>query len=254
MIKKELLGLIPVGTIIIGTVVGLKLNLKPSLRAALLAITAGLVTSSIITDVSPVFCNIEGETKLQKQALIGIIIGSIIMLVLQSMDKKSKCKDKNCDKEFNFPIVLTAALAADVFIDGLVIGQSFSGDKPAIGFISAMGLEGFITASSLANIIKDRGGKTKHVLIANAIMVVSSIVGLFIGKVFSNKFLDVNGKPNPLKVKMYGAALIVLIWTVVIELIPEALAESDKLWVYAVWLLATGGGIGLDWVIDYTSK
>ena len=166
----------------------------------------------------------------------------------------NKCIDKNCDKTFKFPIVLTAALAADVFIDGLVIGQSLSSDKPAIGFIAAMGLEGFITSSSLANIVKDRGGKTKHVLIASAIMIVSSLAGLLMGKIFSNKLSDVDGKPNPLKVKMYGAALIVLIWTVVIELIPEALAESDKLWVYAIWLISTGGGIGLDWVIDYNSK
>ena len=254
MIKKELLGLIPVGTIIIGTVLGLKLNLKPNLRAGLLAVTAGLVTASIINDVSPVFCKIEGETKLQKQAIIGIVIGSITMLVLQSIDKKDKCIDKNCDKTFKFPIVLTAALAADVFIDGLVISQSLSSYKPAIGFIAAMGLEGFITSSSLANIIKDRGGKTKDVLIASAIMIVSSLAGLLMGKIFSNKLSDVDGKPNPLKVKMYGAALIVLIWTVVIELIPEALAESDKLWVYAIWLISTGGGIGLDWVIDYNSK
>ena len=189
MIKKELLGLIPVGTIIIGTIIGLKLNLKPNLRAGLLAITAGLVTASIINDVSPVFCNIEGETKLQKQAIIGIVIGSITMLVLQSIDKKDKCTDKNCDKTFKFPIVLTAALAADVFIDGLVIGQSLNNNKPAIGFISAMGLEGFITSSSLANIIKDRGGKTKDVIIASVIMIVSSLAGLLMGKIFSNKLL-----------------------------------------------------------------
>ena len=248
MIDKKLLGLIPVGTMVVGTIVGLKLNLKPNLRAALLAVTAGLVTSSTITDVSPVFCGAEGETKLQKQAIIGIVIGSITMLVLQSFDK-NKCVGKKCLKTFKFPIALTAALAADVFIDGLVIGQSLSGDKPAMGFISAMGLEGFITTSSLANIIKDRGGKTKDILIASTIMIVSSLVGLFIGKVFSKKLMDIGGKPNPLKVKMYGAAFIVLIWTVVIELIPEALSESDKLWVYALWLISTGGGIGLDWVI-----
>jgi zinc transporter ZupT len=249
---KVLLGVIPLITMIIGTVVGTLLNLSNKLRAALLAVTAGLVASSIMTDVSPVFCNIEGETSLQKNAIIGILIGSIIMVALQSLNSlQSKCEDtdEKCKKTFKFPIVLTAALAADVFIDGLVIGQSFTDDKPALGFIIAMALEGFITTSSLANIIKHRNGKIQDILIANGVMIGASVLGLFLGWRFNKYFLDINGKPNPLKVKMYGAAFIVLIWTVVIELIPEALSESDKLWVYALWLISTGGGIGLDWVI-----
>ena len=251
------LGIIPAGTMIIGTIIGKKLQLKPNFRAALLAITAGLVSASIITDVSPTFCSIEGDSNLQKQALIGIAIGSLVMLFLQSLDSSNKtiCKDNDkCKKQFKFPIVLTAALAADVFIDGLVIGQSISLNKPAIGFITAMGLEGFITTSALSNIIKDRGGSTRDILISSGSMILSSIFGLFLGKVFGSQLKDVDGKINPKKVKIYGGALIVLLWTVCIELLPEALEESDKLWVYALWLLSTAGGISLDWIADYFNE
>ena len=251
-----LLGIIPAGTMIVGTIIGKKLKLKSSFRASLLAITAGLVTSTIITDVSPVFSSIEGDTKLQKQAMIGIFIGSIVMLLLQSLDSfKNKCKnEEKCKKQFKFPIVLTSALAADVFIDGLLIGQSLSNQKPALAFITAMGFEGFIVSTTLANIIKEKGGKTFDILLGSGIMIISSIIGLLLGKIFGHKLKDIDGKLNPKKVKIYGAALIILIWTVCIELLPEAIEESDKLYIYALWLLSTAGGIGLDWGIDSLSK
>lgn len=258
MLKPNiLLGVIPAGTMIVGTIIGKKLKLKPNFRAALLAITAGLVTSSIITDVSPTFFNITDNPNLQKQAIIGICIGSIVMLMLQSLDSsdKSKCKnDIECKEQFKFPVVLTAALAADVFIDGLVIGQSFSNQKPAVAFIMAMSLEGFIVSSTLTNMIKEKGGNNFHILLGSGIMIISSILGLILGYIFGHKLKDVDGKVNPRKIKIYGAALVILLWTVCIELLPEATEASDKLYVYVLWLLSTVGGISLDWGVDSLSK
>ena len=100
--------------------------------------------------------------------MIGIFIGSIVMIFLQSLNSSisTDCKNKlNCKNKFKFPIVLTTALAADVFIDGLVIGQSLNQQKPALGFITAMGLEGFIISSTLTNIIKEKGGKNFDILL-----------------------------------------------------------------------------------------
>jgi zinc transporter ZupT len=219
----------------------------------LLSVTAGLVTASIFTDLSPTLCKIEGNTKLQRQALIGVIIGTTVMIFLKYFDK-TKNNSKSIDKKFNYPLVLSLALAADVFIDGLVIGQSLASNKPSIGFISAMGLEGILTSSTLSNIIKDRGGSNFYVVLSSGIMIFSNVIGVTIGKYFAAKFKDKNGLPSPGKVKIIGAALVVLLWTVCIELIPEAVSENDKIWVYASWLLSTAGGLSLDWYLDYMNK
>lgn len=252
MISTQLIAFIPSMTILIGSVIGVKLKIKSSTRALLLSVTAGLVTASIFTDLSPTLCKIEGNTKLQRQALIGVLIGTTLMIFLKYFDKTKKNSESN-DKKFNYPLVLSLALAADIFIDGLVIGQSLASNKPSIGFISAMGLEGILTSSTLSNIIKDRGGGKFYVALSSGIMISSNILGVTLGKHFATKIKE-NGLPSPGKVKIIGASLVVLLWTVCVELMPEAISENDKIWVYASWLLSTAGGLSIDWYLDYMNS
>ena len=53
---------------------------------------------------------------------------------------------------------------------------------------------------------------------------------------------------------MMGGALSVVLWIVVMELMPEALQQSNAWWVPALWFSGVAGGMSLDWIVDAAGK
>lgn len=248
MIVKDLAGLIPAASILIGSIVGVKLKLSTTPRAVMLAVAAGLVSASVITDIVPTINESKQSHARELFVMLGIALGAAIMLVLRRVEPDKKvCDpgDKVCErtrKKEGFPLTLVVAIAVDMFVDGIVIGQGLHG-KMSIGFIAAMTVEGLLVSSTIMNMVRDRGGAMKEYAMAFGIMAGSSLLGVFSGHWLGKKLGPV-GKSG-----FMGAALSVVIWIVVMELMPEALEQNDSWWVPAIWLTGMAGGIGLDWAI-----
>ena len=263
MFSKDFLGLIPIGAMILGSGIGISLKLSTTPRAILLAIAAGLVTASVVTDVVPCINEAEGDIKKQIFAMVGIAVGAVLMLTIKVVEPKpadEKCKPTASPVDSpgetpspgkipahstkkGFPWALVVAIAADMFLDGVVIGQGLHG-KVSPGFIAAMTVEGLIISSTIMNTVKERGGSWGWYSTAFGIMAGGSLLGVFAGHWIGDR-LGTNGK-----LVLMGAALSVVMWIVVMELMPEALENSGAWWVPGLWLLGTAGGIVLDWVTE----
>jgi hypothetical protein len=60
----DLLGSIPLISVIVGAIIGAKVKIPDTPRAVLLSVAAGLVTASLFTDIAPAISEAEGSIAL----------------------------------------------------------------------------------------------------------------------------------------------------------------------------------------------
>ena len=218
----------------------MKLKLSASPRAVLLAIAAGFVTASVVTDIAPQV----KESQAQLSAVIGVAVGVVVMLMLKQLEP-SPCAshDVSCKKQ-GFPLALVAAVSVDMFLDGILIGHGLVTQKTSVAFTAAMAIEGLVLSSTIANVIEERGGTLKENALAFGMVGGSSLLGILLGHRIGG---NLGGSGESL---VLGATLSILLWIVIIELLPEAKEHNRTWWVPILWLVGMGGGLTLDWAID----
>jgi len=232
---------IPTISIVLGSVIGSKASIPNLPRGLLLATSAGLVTASLFTDISSKLLNT--KQVLHKSLLLGIVVGAIFLVVLQSLDSHNKNHiGKTPQKDGEFPMALIGSVCMDFLIDGVIIGQS-SHSKVSIGFVVAMAFEGVLVASSIINIMKENNCTQKQIILASSLMVASSLGGLFIGK---KVLTNITEKKDTV---LTGISFVVILWMAMIELLPEARAAYKGNIILIVWLIATALGFIIDWNI-----
>ena len=238
---SSIVSYIPTISIILGSIIGSKASIPNLPRGLLLATSAGLVTASLFTNISLKLLNT--KKVLHTSLLLGIVVGSITLVTLQSLDSHNKNHvGKTPQKDGEFPIALIGSVCMDFLIDGVIIGQSLN-SKVSISFVVAMAFEGVLVASSIINIMKENGCTQKQIILASSLMVSSSLIGLFIGK---KVLTNISEKKDTI---LTGISFVVILWMAMIELLPEARVAYKGNIVLVVWLLTTTLGFVIDWNI-----
>ena len=238
---RDWVGIIPVAASLAGSLVGKELTPEKTSRSVLLATAAGLVTSSLITDVSPVIDSASSDKKQQQRVITGMLVGALAMVALRSI---SSPRGKTSLPQKEVPMALLSAAALDFFIDGVIIGQGLHSTIPWSLVGGAM-LETFVVSSSIITIMKARGCTDEQLYRSGTVLASSSFLGILVGH-HMGRTPSVGEKALSM-----GFASSVLLWMVAMDLLPEALAAGDGAWyIPGVWLFATAGGVALDWKIQ----
>lgn len=231
----------PAISIMVGSIIGSQATIQNLPRGLLLATSAGFVTASLFTDISSKI--LSTKQVLHNSLLVGIVVGAIFLVTLQSLDSHSKTHiGKTPQKDREFPLALIGSVCMDFLIDGIIIGQS-SNSKVSIGFVLAMTLEGILVASSIINIMKKNRCTSNQIIFASVLMVSASLTGLFIGKKLLTNLSEQTDTV------LTGISFVVILWMAMIELLPEARTAYKGNIVLIVWLLTTALGFVIDWNI-----
>ncbi|AFL82941.1 hypothetical protein Belba_0275 [Belliella baltica DSM 15883] len=134
-----LIGLIPLGLVLLGGLAAIFFRLSKGVESTVLHFAAGVVFSVVAVELLPDVIRIHRPI----QIISGFVVGVVLMLVIKSIIKKLAAKTERTE-ENNFPATLFVGVAIDIFIDGLLVGIAFSvGSKEGLLLTLAIGIELF---------------------------------------------------------------------------------------------------------------
>ena len=247
MYKNITLISVPILSIMLGSILGIKLNISLTKQAILLSIAAGFLTATLITGIVPEVNAAKNNIIMQIFIMIGAFIGAVLMIIL-SIIEANQCVDMNSDNCKNeFPLVFVGAISFDIFIHGIMIGNSFS-KKMSYGYILATIFDTFICSFVLMNILKKYNRPVKEQYIMFGTLIAVLIVGIFFGT-------NIHSQLNILQTAILsGLSLIIVLWVIVMELIPQStnnMKEVKYNWLIPVlWLFSTCLGMLIDWNVS----
>lgn len=218
--KILLFSLIPVATMIAGGIIAILRKPNGNVRSLILHFAAGVVFSVVAVELLPDIV----KTHAPLQLIIGFSLGFIVMIGIRKLTEGNEAKETNLINN-NIPISLLAAIAVDIFIDGLLLGIGFTaGNTEGILLAIALSVEllslGMATATELG---ENKISKQKSIGIISMLSMVffiSAVLGATLLHNLSHKALEI--------VLSFG--LSALLFLVTEELLTEAHEEKETVW------------------------
>ncbi|MBP7173137.1 MAG: transporter [Cloacibacterium sp.] len=196
---------------------------KPSgaFRSIILHFAAGVVFSVVAVEILP---DVVKEHE-PVYVIIGFSLGLFTMLMIERFTKPKEVESAEMENDNLLPIGLLVAISVDVFIDGLLLGISFSaGSKEGMLLAFALALELLSLGMATAIELRDKGlSKFKTTGFIAGIGVI-----FFISAVLGAKFL--NHLPPQYMTLILSFGLSALIFLVTEELLQEAHEEKESIW------------------------
>ena len=116
-----LFSLLPVVTMILGGIIAIIKKPSGNLRSLILHFAAGVVFSVVAVEILPEVIH----KKSPVLVVIGFSLGLILMLLIRKFSESKEGQDVNINQS-KLPMSLLIAVAVDIFIDGLLLGISFT--------------------------------------------------------------------------------------------------------------------------------
>jgi len=220
-----LFSLLPVVTMILGGIIAIIKKPSGNLRSLILHFAAGVVFSVVAVEILPEVIH----KKSPVLVVIGFSLGLILMLLIRKFSESKEGQDVNINQS-KLPMSLLIAVAVDIFIDGLLLGISFTaGSKQGMLLAIALALE--LLSLGMATSTELRGNnlsKLKTIgLIVSLTMVffTSAVLGSTLLRNLSSDSLEV--------ILSFGMAA--LLFLVTEELLTEAHEEEETVWHTAIF-------------------
>lgn len=216
--KIVLFSLIPVFTMLAGSVIAIVKKPSGNLRSLILHFAGGVVFSVVAVELLP---DVIKEHKLL-QVIIGFCLGVILMIAIR---KFSGAKEDIATDGIKLPIGLLVAIGIDVFIDGLLLGIGFAaGNKEGMLLAVALSIELLSLGMATATEIRNTGISKKY---SFALICVLAIV-FFISAVLGATLLH-NLSDSAMEIVL-SFGLSALLFLVTEELLLEAHEEEETIW------------------------
>jgi len=173
--KILMITLIPVIAVIIGGIISSYRQPGQGLRIIIQHFAAGVVFSAVALQLLP---ELVGELKIVP-LIFGFSLGVVLMIGLKRLiDKIGESKKKKDDGSTG----LLMATGIDMFIDGLLVGVSFSvGVKQGVMITIALTIELLILGLSVASSLMSRGVSGKRVIATTAVLALCVLAGAALG-------------------------------------------------------------------------
>lgn len=241
IVRAIIPGLVPAIFVGVGAALGSTLKVPPKASASLMALAAGFITASFITDVAPEISSPE-TNKGKISAFLGVLGGALLMIGLQVGEQKMGKDIKKNGSVWG----LVAATCVDFFIDSVLVGQTMKvGNFPSVMMLAATSVEAITLSAAIVTAMKERGESKRSIIIAASSIAFSSVLGVTAGYKTSNFF---TGNRETF---MMGLAATVLLWMVVRELLPQAeRSVGSRWWIPVAWLGSTALGLGVNWISE----
>jgi len=180
----------------------------PRMQAAVQHFTAGLVLGAVAIELAPEFV----ESPHAVEAVIGFAIGAVMMLIVARLTHGAEEDTQNGSS-----LSLLAAVAVDLFVDGLLVGTSFAvGAKQGVLVAIALAGCGFFLAITTAASFQSRGTSQAKTAIVTATLMLITIAGVYLAHVFSAELV------GGLRSATLAFATAALLYLVAEELMTEA--------------------------------
>ena len=216
-----LLGLIPFGTILIGGFIAVFFKLAKAVQSTILHFAAGVVFSVVAVEILPDVVRIHRSL----QIILGFLAGVIIMLSIKFFITKLEKRSSTGIEKRSFPVTLFIGIAIDIFIDGLLVGITFSvGNKEGFLLTLAIGIELFSLGLATATSFREKAiSKFKTILyigLLGLIFLLSLALGLTLLHNIKDMMLEF----------ILSFGLSALLFLVVEELLTEAHEVKESPW------------------------
>jgi len=167
--------LIPVIAVIIGGIISSYRPPGQGLRIIIQHFAAGVVFSAVALQLLP---ELVGELRIVP-IIFGFSLGVVLMIGLKRLiDKIGESKKKKDDGSTG----LLMATGIDMFIDGLLVGVSFSvGVKQGVMITIALTIELLLLGLSVASSLIGRGVSRKRVITTTAVLALCVLAGAALG-------------------------------------------------------------------------
>ncbi len=216
--KIILFSLIPVFTMLIGSIIAILKKPSGNIRSLILHFAAGVVFSVVAVEILP---DVIKEHK-PTQVVIGFCLGVILMIGIRTLVEP---KEKATSDKSRLPIGLLVAIGIDLSIDGILLGIGFAaGNKEGILLAIALSIEllslGMATVTELRN---QEIGKRRTLF-----LVISLSLLFFISAVLGATLLHKASDSSMEVILSFG--LSALLFLVTEELLTEAHEEKETIW------------------------
>ena len=179
----------------------------PRMQAAVQPFTAGLVLGAVAIELAPEFV----ASPHAVEVVIGFAIGAAMMLVVARLTHGAE------DTQSGSSLSLFAAVAVDLFVDGLLVGTSFAvGAKQGVLVAIALAGCGFFLTITTATSFQSRGISQGKTAIITAMLMLITIAGVFLAHLFSTELV------GGLRSGTLAFATAALLYLVAEELMTEA--------------------------------
>ncbi|MEE2781665.1 MAG: hypothetical protein VX431_05645 [Planctomycetota bacterium] len=184
----------------------------PRMQAAVQHFTAGLVLGAVAIELAPEFV----KSPHAVEVVIGFAIGAVMMLVVARLTHGAE------DTPSGSSLSLFAAVAVDLFVDGLLVGTSFAvGAKQGVLVAIALAGCGFFLAITTATSFQSRGTSQAKTAIITVTLMLITIAGVYLAHLFSAELV------GGLRSGTLAFATAALLYLVAEELMTEAHEAAD---------------------------
>jgi zinc transporter, ZIP family len=220
-----LFSLLPVVTMILGGIIAIIKKPSGNLRSLILHFAAGVVFSVVAVESLPEVIH----KKSPVLVVIGFSLGLILMLLIRKFSESTEGKEININQS-KLPMSLLIAVAVDIFIDGLLLGISFTaGSKQGMLLAIALSLE--LLSLGMATSTELRGNNLSKPKTIG--LIVSLTMVFFTSAVLGSTFLS-NLSSDSLEV-ILSFGMAALLFLVTEELLTEAHEEEETVWHTAIF-------------------
>ena len=209
--------LIPIIATLIGGTIAAYRSPGEKMRIAVQHFAAGVVFAAVGVELLPVLAKNHNQISL----VVGFTIGVVLMLLVRYITGKFEKSDKNSASKGSWGLVVASGV--DVFIDGLLMGVSFSvGVKEGVIITIALTIELlFLAVSVVSSLAKE--GKSQGTIIGVTFMLAMLVL---IGASIGGFFLEgLSGQGLEIVIAFATAALLYLVTE---ELLVEAHHGRDN--------------------------
>ncbi len=221
-IKIIVFSLIPASSVIIGFAIAAFYPPTSKVRSIILHFAAGIVFSVVAVELLP---DIIEKTSVM-QLGIGFSAGVILMLGLKQfmhVSEKKAEKNDSSQSENSYPSTLIIGVGVDILIDGILIGIGFAaGQTEGILLTSALAIEIFVLGLAVSAEMSQRKISKKlrtiTVLLLAFVIIIGAAIGAIMLSVLSIEILHI----------VLSFALAALLYLVTEELLVESHNEPDS--------------------------
>ena len=218
-LKIILFSLIPASSIIIGFAIAAFYPPSSKVRSVILHFAAGIVFSVVAVELLP---DIRESTTVWELG-IGFSLGVMLMLGLKQFMHHSEEKNESTHNEGGYPTTMIIGIGIDIFVDGILIGIGFAaGQTEGIMLTSALAIEIFVLGLAISSEMGqrkiERHIKIKTILFLATVIVIGASIGAVMLSVLSVQVLHI----------VLSFALAALLYLVTEELLVESHKEPDS--------------------------
>ncbi len=215
--------LIPVGTTIGSAILAAHLKLNEQVQSCVQHFAAGIIFAAVATQLLPA---VRREPPLA--AIVGFLTGIATMMFLRRLSQQTEV-----DQRAASSAGLIAATMADVLIDGVILGATFTlGAKQGVLLTIALTLGLLFLGLSIAATLSQAGVPLRRIVMTTTAVTLALPVGTTLGAA------TLQGVSRPVLAAVLAFGSVVLMYLVTEELLVRAHRVQRSAWAMPLFFVA----------------